>query len=170
MTAGAGPDPARRAALTVAVVYPDLLGTYGDGGNGLVLARRASWRGIDARLLQADSGAPLPTADIYCLGGGEDGPQVRAAEALVADGALHERWTGVRWSSGSAPGTSCSATPSPTVPIAPITAWASWTWSPAKGRVGGPSGSWWRRPRPGRPGCPVGSCCPDSPGSRTTAG
>ena len=90
MTAGAEPTPARRAALTVAVVYPDLLGTYGDGGNGLVLARRASWRGIDARLLQADSGAPLPTADIYCLGGGEDGPQVRAAEALVADGALHE--------------------------------------------------------------------------------
>jgi hypothetical protein len=73
----------------VAVVYPDLLGTYGDGGNGLILARRASWRGIPAELVQADSGAPLPVADIYCIGGGEDGPQVRAAEALVADGALH---------------------------------------------------------------------------------
>ena len=31
----------RAASLTIAVVYPDLLGTYGDGGNGLVLARRA---------------------------------------------------------------------------------------------------------------------------------
>lgn len=82
------PGPARRA-LTVAVVYPDLLGTYGDGGNALVLTRRAAWRGIDAQLVQADSGSPLPTADIYCLGGGEDGPQVRAAEALVADGELH---------------------------------------------------------------------------------
>ncbi len=90
MTPGAEPTPARRATLTVAVVYPDLLGTYGDGGNGLVLARRASWRGIEARLLEADSGSPLPPADIYCLGGGEDGPQVRAAEALVADGALHQ--------------------------------------------------------------------------------
>ena len=77
-----------RSSLTVAVVYPDLLGTYGDGGNGLILARRASWRGIPADLVQADSGTPLPVADIYCIGGGEDGPQVRAAEALVADGAL----------------------------------------------------------------------------------
>ncbi len=78
-----------RPSLTVAVVYPDLLGTYGDGGNGLILTRRASWRGIRAELLQADSGAALPAADIYCIGGGEDGPQVRAAEAMVADGALH---------------------------------------------------------------------------------
>jgi CobQ-like glutamine amidotransferase family enzyme len=71
------------------VVYPDLLGTYGDGGNGLVLARRATWRGIDARVVQAYSGRGLPDADIYCIGGGEDGPQVRAATALRADGTLH---------------------------------------------------------------------------------
>jgi lipid II isoglutaminyl synthase (glutamine-hydrolysing) len=74
--------------LTIAVVFPDLLGTYGDGGNGVVLARRAAWRGIDAELIQADSGRPLPTADLYCVGGGEDGPQVRAAEALRADRAF----------------------------------------------------------------------------------
>ena len=78
----------RRTTLTIAVVYPDLLGTYGDGGNGLILGRRAEWRGIDARILQADSGAPLPTADLYCIGGGEDGPQVHAAEALLSDGGL----------------------------------------------------------------------------------
>jgi lipid II isoglutaminyl synthase (glutamine-hydrolysing) len=76
-------------SLTVAVVYPDLLGTYGDGGNGLILARRASWRGIDTELVQADSGSTLPVADLYCIGGGEDGPQVRAAESLLADGTLH---------------------------------------------------------------------------------
>ena len=81
--------PVTPSALTVAVVYPDLLGTYGDGGNGLVLARRAAWRGIPVDLVQADSSRPLPTADLYCLGGGEDGPQVRAAAAMVADGALH---------------------------------------------------------------------------------
>jgi hypothetical protein len=75
----------RNAMLTIAVIFPDLLGTYGDGGNGLVLARRASWRGMDTELIQADSGRPLPTADLYCIGGGEDGPQVRAAEALRAD-------------------------------------------------------------------------------------
>ena len=81
-------SPDRNAALTIAVVYPDLLGTYGDGGNGLVLARRAAWRGIDVELLQADSGRPLPAADLYCMGGGEDGPQVRAATALRDDGML----------------------------------------------------------------------------------
>ena len=68
-----------KRTLRVAVVYPDLLGTYGDGGNGLILARRAEWRGWPVELLQADSDRSLPEADIYCLGGGEDGPQVRAA-------------------------------------------------------------------------------------------
>ncbi len=77
--------------LRVAVVYPDLLGTYGDGGNGLILVRRAQWRGRDAELLQAASDDPLPDADVYCLGGGEDGPQVRAARSLVDDGTLVKR-------------------------------------------------------------------------------
>jgi len=80
--------PGSATPLTIAVVYPDLLGTYGDGGNGLVLARRATWRGIDVELLQAHSGGPLPTADLYCVGGGEDGPEVRAAEALRKEGTL----------------------------------------------------------------------------------
>jgi lipid II isoglutaminyl synthase (glutamine-hydrolysing) len=80
--------PGSGAPLTIAVVYPDLLGTYGDGGNGLVLARRATWRGIDVELLQAHSGGRLPTADLYCIGGGEDGPEVRAAEALRTEGTL----------------------------------------------------------------------------------
>jgi CobQ-like glutamine amidotransferase family enzyme len=79
------------AALRVAVVFPDLLGTYGDGGNGLILIRRAQWRGHDAELLQAPSDRPLPEADIYCLGGGEDGPQVRAARTLSEDGMLTRR-------------------------------------------------------------------------------
>ena len=77
--------------LTIAVVYPDLLGTYGDGGNGLILARRAAWRGIDVELLQAPSDRPLPSADLYTIGGGEDGPQVRAATTLLEEGTLAER-------------------------------------------------------------------------------
>jgi hypothetical protein len=79
------------AVLRVAVVFPDLLGTYGDGGNGLILARRAEWRGFDVELLQAASDARVPEADIYCLGGGEDGPQVRAARTLVDDGTMVAR-------------------------------------------------------------------------------
>src|ERR1700733_605010 len=81
-------------ALVVVVVHPDLLGTYGDGGNGLVLAQRAAWRGIDIELIAAHSDEPLPTGDLYCLGGGEDTPQVRAAESLRADGALERAHAG----------------------------------------------------------------------------
>jgi CobQ-like glutamine amidotransferase family enzyme len=81
----------RSRPLTIAVVYPDLLGTYGDGGNALVLARRAAWRGIDVDLVQAPSDRALPEADLYTIGGGEDGPQVRAATSLVDDGTLARR-------------------------------------------------------------------------------
>lgn len=73
------------STLRICVVYPDLLSTYGDGGNGEVLARRAQWRGIETELLQSPSASTLPRADLYCLGGGEDGPQVLAAERLGAD-------------------------------------------------------------------------------------
>jgi CobQ-like glutamine amidotransferase family enzyme len=76
------------SALRVVVIYPDLLGTYGDSGNGMILASRAAWRGIPVELVLARSDEPLPRgADIYCVGGGEDGPQIQAAERL-ADGAL----------------------------------------------------------------------------------
>ncbi len=82
--------PARThdSVLSVVVVHPDLLGTYGDSGNGRVLANRALWRDIEVELLLVSSDVALPTyADLYCLGGGEDGPQTRSAERL-ADGAL----------------------------------------------------------------------------------
>lgn len=76
-------------------VHPDLLGTYGDGGNAVVLAQRLRWRGLRAEVHRAMSDRPIPSqADIYCLGGGEDGPQARSARCLDADGGLaraHER-------------------------------------------------------------------------------
>lgn len=69
--------------LRIVVVHPDLLATYGDGGNGLVLANRARWRGIPVELLSARSDEALPAqVDCYLLGGGEDGPQAHAATVL----------------------------------------------------------------------------------------
>jgi CobQ-like glutamine amidotransferase family enzyme len=68
--------------LTIALVYPELLGTYGDGGNALVLGERARRRGIDAEVLRVGIGDDLPDASIYLLGGGEDGPQRLGAELL----------------------------------------------------------------------------------------
>jgi len=74
----------RESAVRVAVVHPDLLGTYGDGGNGVVLAERLRWRGVPAEVVEIRSGEPVPaTCDVYCLGGGEDGPEARSALELL---------------------------------------------------------------------------------------
>ena len=74
--------------LRIVVVHPDLLGTYGDGGNATVIACRAVWRGMGVDLVLAPSDRLLPSSgDVYCIGGGEDGPQVRSATAL-SDGSL----------------------------------------------------------------------------------
>ncbi len=75
--------------LTIGVVYPSVLGTYGDGGNALVLQRRATLRGIDAEVVPIELGAPIPRSlDIYTMGGGEDKAQAIAAEHLAKDSGL----------------------------------------------------------------------------------
>jgi hypothetical protein len=70
-------------------VYPDLLSTYGDRGNLLILERRARLRGIAVEPVYVNSDQPVPRdGDIYLLGGGEDLPQILAARRLQADGGL----------------------------------------------------------------------------------
>jgi hypothetical protein len=70
-------------------VYPDLLSTYGDRGNLLVLQRRARLRGIDVDAAGINADQPVPAqGDIYLLGGGEDLPQILAAQRLRSDGGL----------------------------------------------------------------------------------
>lgn len=69
--------------LNVVVLYPELLGTYGDGGNGLVLCQRARRRGIECELTVVGLHDQVPDGDIYLLGGGEDGPQRLACDLLV---------------------------------------------------------------------------------------
>jgi CobQ-like glutamine amidotransferase family enzyme len=67
---------------TICVLYPDLLGTYGDGGNALALAERARRRGIDVEVVEVRLNDSVPDAALYLLGGGEDGPQRLAADLL----------------------------------------------------------------------------------------
>jgi len=75
--------------LRIVWVYPDLLSTYGDRGNLLVLTRRATLRGIDVEPVEVNSDQPVPAqGDIYLLGGGEDLPQILAARRLRSDGGL----------------------------------------------------------------------------------
>ena len=68
--------------LKVALLYPQLLGTYGDGGNALVLATRALRRGVGCEVLAVEIGDTIPDADVYLVGGGEDGPQRLSADLL----------------------------------------------------------------------------------------
>ncbi len=77
------------SALQIVWVYPDLLSTYGDRGNMLILAHRARARGIPAETVEVFANDTLPEGDIYLLGGGEDGPQALAAQRLIADRGLH---------------------------------------------------------------------------------
>ena len=80
----------RTSTVRVALLYPELLGTYGDRGNARVLLQRLAWRGVPAELVEAPWGEPAPAAcDIYVLGGGEDSPQASAAAALIAEGSLN---------------------------------------------------------------------------------
>ena len=51
--------------LNIGLVLPDVLGTYGDDGNALVLRQRARMRGLQAEIHPIRLGEPVPeTLDI----------------------------------------------------------------------------------------------------------
>lgn len=80
----------RESALRVILLYPDLLGTYGDGGNAVILAQRLRWRGQAAEVVTIRSADPVPdSGDLYVVGGGEDLPQALGARQLGRPGPLH---------------------------------------------------------------------------------
>jgi CobQ-like glutamine amidotransferase family enzyme len=86
-TARAG--AAGASALRIVWIYPDLLSTYGDQGNALILAYRAAARGHRVERIDVRSDQAVPVdADVYLIGGGEDRPQRLAAERLRRDPGL----------------------------------------------------------------------------------
>jgi len=69
--------------IRIGLVYPELLGTYGDRGNAEVLAWRAARHGLAAEVAEVPAGEPVPPwLDVYVLGGGEDAAQAIAAGLL----------------------------------------------------------------------------------------
>ena len=72
------------SVLRIALLLPDLMGTYGDRGNAIVLEQRLKWRGIDAETVTVLSSADAvpESCDFYLIGGGEDVAQQAAVRFL----------------------------------------------------------------------------------------
>ena len=72
------------SAVRIGLVLPDVMGTYGDGGNAVVLRQRLLLRGIDAEIVEITLSDPVPSElDLYTLGGAEDYAQRLATKHLI---------------------------------------------------------------------------------------
>jgi lipid II isoglutaminyl synthase (glutamine-hydrolysing) len=72
------------SAVRIGLVLPDVMGTYGDGGNSVVLRQRLRLRGIDAEIVEITLSDPVPSElDLYTLGGAEDFAQRLATKHLA---------------------------------------------------------------------------------------
>lgn len=69
--------------LTICHLYPNLMDTYGDRGNIITLQKRCEWRKIEAEILTCSLNEPLPEADIYFFGGGQDRAQIIVGKDLL---------------------------------------------------------------------------------------
>ncbi len=64
--------------LSIAWLYPDLMSTYGDRGNVIVLEKRCLWRGIDATIVPITLESKvmsLMSCDLIFMGGAQDRQQ-----------------------------------------------------------------------------------------------
>ncbi len=72
------------SAVRIGLVLPDVMGTYGDGGNAVVLRQRLRLRGIPAEIVETTLSEPVPDSlDLYTLGGAEDYAQRLATRHLI---------------------------------------------------------------------------------------
>jgi CobQ-like glutamine amidotransferase family enzyme len=70
--------------VRIGLVLPDVMGTYGDGGNALVLRQRLRLRGVAAEIVEITLDDPVPESlDLYTLGGAEDYAQRLATRHLI---------------------------------------------------------------------------------------
>ena len=76
---------AKRYTLKIGWLYPELMSTYGDRGNIIVLQKRCEWRGIKTEVLNLDLGfrtSDLKACDMLFMGGAQDKQQTIVAEDL----------------------------------------------------------------------------------------
>ncbi|WP_130177537.1 type 1 glutamine amidotransferase [Cryobacterium sp. SO1] len=81
------------ADLTIVTLLPRLLDTNGDAANARVLAQRARWAGLTARIVPVQSAADLPeTVDLVVIGSGTDTDLAAARDALDTLAAPLRAW------------------------------------------------------------------------------
>lgn len=79
------------STVRIGLVLPDVMGTYGDGGNSVVLRQRLRLRGIDAEVVEITLDDPVPAdLDLYTLGGAEDYAQRLATKHLLRHPGLQQ--------------------------------------------------------------------------------
>ncbi|HTQ22424.1 type 1 glutamine amidotransferase [Mycobacterium sp.] len=72
------------STVRIGLVLPDVMGTYGDGGNAVVLRQRLLLRDIAAEIVEITLADPVPESlDLYTLGGAEDYAQRLATRHLL---------------------------------------------------------------------------------------
>ena len=72
------------STVRIGLVLPDVMGTYDDGGNAVVLRQRLRMRGHDAEIVEITLADPVPSElDLYTLGGAEDYAQRLATKHLI---------------------------------------------------------------------------------------
>jgi len=70
--------------LKIGWLYPELMSTYGDRGNILILKRRCEWRGIECKIVPIDFSSKneeLATMNLFFGGGAQD----RQQSLLISD-------------------------------------------------------------------------------------
>jgi CobQ-like glutamine amidotransferase family enzyme len=75
-----------KQTLKIAWLYPDLMSTYGDRGNVIVLKQRCVWRGIDAEIVPVTLETKLSElqgCDLIFMGGAQDRQQKLAGEDFL---------------------------------------------------------------------------------------
>jgi CobQ-like glutamine amidotransferase family enzyme len=71
--------------LTIGWLYPELMSTYGDRGNIIVLTKRCEWRDIDVAILRINeetTNSQLSTVDLLFGGGAQDREQTIVMQDL----------------------------------------------------------------------------------------
>ena len=85
----------KKRSITIGWLYPDLMSTYGDRGNVMILAARCRWRAIDVEVKEVSlktEGNEITRADLLFMGGAQDRQQEIVKRDLVGkkEGYLRE--------------------------------------------------------------------------------